>query len=132
MQNASRQEFDDALNSYKAPGSEFHADEWKNEVTSQAQGKERFFIIMCSLNSKLKSYVIYSTFTTCYVKGYQHVKNFNEDLFIILVEAEIFNMHQENYPHTMYKYVLYDYVLCEEGRWQCGSDRRPTDRRTCS
>ena len=82
MQNASRQEFDDALNSYHAPRSEFHADEFKNKVTSQAQGNKRFFLmIMCSVNSKFKSYVIYLTFTTCYIKGYQHVKNFNEDLF---------------------------------------------------
>lgn len=43
MQNASRQEFDDALNSYHAPRSEFHADEFKNKVTSQAQGNKRFF-----------------------------------------------------------------------------------------
>ena len=83
MQNASRREFDDALNSYHAPRSEFHADEFKNEVTSQAQGNERFFLmIMCSVNSKFKSYIIYLTFTTCYVKGYQNVKNFNEDLFV--------------------------------------------------
>ena len=41
-----------------------------------------FFMIKRSVNSKFKSYVIYLTFTTCYVKGYQHVKNFNEDLFI--------------------------------------------------
>ena len=41
-----------------------------------------FLMIMCSVNSKFKSYVIYLTFTTCYVKGYQHVKNFNEDLFV--------------------------------------------------
>ena len=82
MKNASRREFDDALNSYHAQRSEFHADEWKNEVTSQAQGKERFLMIMCSVNSKFKSYVIYLTFTTCYVKGYQHVKNFNEDLYV--------------------------------------------------
>ena len=82
MQNASRQEFDDALNSYHAPCSEFHADEFKNKVTSQAQGNKRFFLmIMCSVNSKFKSYVIYLTFTTGYIKGYQHVKNFNEDLF---------------------------------------------------
>ena len=52
MQNASRREFDDALNSYHAPRSEFHADEFKNEVTSQAQGNERFFFndyVLCEL-----------------------------------------------------------------------------------
>ena len=52
MQNASRREFDDALNSYHAPCSEFHADEFKNEVTSQAQGNERFFLtdyVLCEL-----------------------------------------------------------------------------------
>ena len=37
---------------------------------------------MCSVNSKFKAYVIYLTFPTYYVKGYQHVKNFNEDLFV--------------------------------------------------
>ncbi|CAH3189957.1 unnamed protein product, partial [Porites evermanni] len=37
MQNVSRQQFDDAKNSYHVPLSEFHADEWKKEVTSHAQ-----------------------------------------------------------------------------------------------
>ena len=44
MQNVLRQQFDDALNSYHVPLSEIHADEWKKDVTSQAQGKERLFL----------------------------------------------------------------------------------------
>lgn len=51
MQDVSRREFDDALTSYHVLLSEFHADEWKKEVTIHAQGKERFFMIMCSVNS---------------------------------------------------------------------------------
>ena len=52
MQDVSRRELDDALASYHVPLSEFHADEWKKEVTSHALGKERyFFMIMCSVNS---------------------------------------------------------------------------------
>ena len=51
MQNVSRQQFDDAKNSYHVPLSEFHADEWKKEVTSHAQGKEPFFMIIFCVNS---------------------------------------------------------------------------------
>ena len=47
MQNVSRREFNDALNSSHVPLSEFHADEWKKEVTSHAQGKERY--VFCEL-----------------------------------------------------------------------------------
>ena len=47
MQNVSRREFDDALNSYQVPLSESHADKWKKEVTSHAQGKERY--VFCEL-----------------------------------------------------------------------------------
>ena len=52
MQDVSRWEFDYALTSYHVPPSEFHADEWKKEVTSHAQGKERFFLydyVLCEL-----------------------------------------------------------------------------------
>ena len=51
MQNVSRREFDDALNSYHVPLSEFHAGEWKKVVTSHAQGKESFFYdyVLCEL-----------------------------------------------------------------------------------
>lgn len=51
MQNVSRQQFDDALNSYHVPLSEFHADEWKKEVTSHAQGKERLFSRICAVGT---------------------------------------------------------------------------------
>lgn len=60
MQNASRQEFDDALNSYHAPRSEFHADEFKNKVTSQAQGNKRFFFndyVLCELQISIVCYL---------------------------------------------------------------------------
>ena len=49
MQNVWRKQFDDALNSYHVPLSKFHADEWKKEVTSHAQGKERLLLRLCAV-----------------------------------------------------------------------------------
>ena len=49
MQNVLRQQFDDALNSYHVPLNEFHADEWKKEVTSYAQRKECLLLRLCAV-----------------------------------------------------------------------------------
>ena len=50
MQNVSRWEFDDALNFYHVPLSEFHADDWKKRSPAILRVRKVFFMVMCSVN----------------------------------------------------------------------------------
>ena len=55
------------------------------------------------MNFKFKSYVIYLTFTTYYVKGYQHVKNFNDDPFVCT--SRNFEGYRRHLPTRRYRNV---------------------------
>ena len=60
MQNVSRREFDDALNSYHVPLSEFHVDEWKKRSPAMLRVRKVFFMIMCSV-------IVCYLFNICYL-----------------------------------------------------------------
>ena len=88
MQNVWRQQFDDALNSYHVPLSKFHADKWKKEVTSHAQGKERLFLRICAVGTpNLNRTLFLLPFTTCYSRDINMSKTLMK--MFSFVEAEI-------------------------------------------